>query len=205
MSLNDCNDKQNNDIANADLEIKISGFFTQELVIIEAKKYYVKLKDGINFNDLVCAFTSTTTTNNNDDRDIFLNSFSIKNDIAVKKYLQQNCLILDENMFLNDNLTFAENIKIVSFLFSGYNLTEACLSSFGIKELGNKKVKDLTPEQKKIAILSYTICCPSIIWIIDNILIKNLNNKLLDFFENAVKIRVKHGGVVLIVDSDLKK
>ena len=53
--------------------------------------------------------------------------------------------------------------------------------------------------KKQLAILSYVVCCPALIWVIDNELLENLDEKQQFLFENAVKIRIKQGGVVLIV------
>ena len=183
----------------SDLEIKIIGFFDKDLIITEAKKYELKMKKGLNFDDIASIFSAIKKLSQNDDKDIILNGFSIKNDKIVAKYLQQNCLILGKNAFLDANLSVYDNIKIVSIMYAGYNLADACLSSFNIKELADKKVYELTNEEQKIVILSYTVCCPAIIWLIDNALLEKLSKDKFKIVENAISIRLKHGGVVLNV------
>ena len=185
------------------LELKINNFFETNVVINEAKKYEVKLKNGLKFRDLACFFSAINRSKIYKkiykEQDIVLNSFSIKKDRAVMRFLQQNSLILDKNMFLDGSLTVKENIKIVSFMFTGYDLSEACLSSFSIKTIANKAVGTLQKSLRQMVILSYLVCCPSIIWVIDNELLTGLSKNELEFFENAVKIRIKHGGVVMVV------
>lgn len=182
------------------LELKITGFLENDLTINEAGKYYLKLKNGVNFSDLTNVIISTKKQKNKKEEyyDIFLNDFSVKNDYFAKRFLQQNTLILDQNMLLIDNLTVKENLKIVSLMFLGYDLSNACLSSFLIKDIKDKKVSNLTINQKKMLILSYTICYSLIIWFIDCKLLDRLSKDELSIFDNAVKIRVKHGGIVLI-------
>lgn len=195
--INDENTKKIDKDIVSELEIKIIGFFDKDLIITEAKKYELKMKKGLNFDDIASIFSAIKKLSQNDDKDIILNGFSIKNDKIVAKYLQQNCLILGKNTFLDANLSVYDNIKIVSVMYSGYNLADACLSSFNIKELADKKVSELTNEERKIVILSYTVCCPAIIWLIDNALLENLSKDKFEIVENAILIRLKHGGVVL--------
>lgn len=200
----DCN--KNHDFRqenNLSLELEVNNFFETNLVINEAKKHEVKLKNGLKFCDLACFFSAINRSKiyNRiyEEQDIILNGFSIKKDRAIMRYLQQNSLILDKNMFLDESLTVKENIKIVSLMFAGYDLSEACLSAFSIKTIANRAVGTLQKSLRQMVILSYLVCCPSIIWIIDNELLTGLSKNELEFFENAVKIRVKHGGVVIVV------
>ena len=197
--INDENTKKIDKDIVSELEIKIIGFFDKDLIITEAKKYELTMKNGLNFDDIASVFSFTKKLHKDDNKDIVVNGFSVKNDKMVTKYLQQNCLILSKNAFLDTNLSVYDNIKIVSVMYSGYNLADAFLSSFNIKELADKKVSELTNEERKIVILSYTVCCPAIIWLIDDVLFKNLSNDKLEIIENAIKIRLKHGGAVLKV------
>ncbi len=198
MNIKD-NNFLNNDVQC--LELKITGFLENDLTINEAGKYDLKLKNGVNFSDLINIIISTKKQKNKKEEyyNIFLNDFSVKNDYLAKRFLQQNTLILEQNMLLIDNLTVKENLKIVSLMFLGYDLSDACLSSFLIKDIKDKKVCNLTINQKKMLILSYTVCSSLIIWFIDCKLLNGLSKDELSIFENAVKIRVKHGGIVLIV------
>ena len=194
------NTNKNND-TKSDLELKFFGFFEKNLTINKANKYEVKLKKGLKFNDLALIMSSSIPLKYYDKKyDIVLNGFSIKKDSIVKKFLQQNTLFLDNNMLLMNNLSTHENLKIVSLMFSGFNLSDACLSSFLMKDLKDKKIKYLTAEQKDMTILSYTVCCPTIIWCIDGQLLKDLSKEKMNIFQNDVKIRIKHGGIVIVVN-----
>ena len=198
-NVNNINEKlcKDAETEQSELEIKITGFFEEDLVINTAKKYEAKLKNGLSFNDFAYVFSSLRKLKKDDVKDIFVNGFSIKDDVMVAKYLQQNCLILNKNMFLDNNLTVYDNIKIISLMYCGYNLADACLSSFMIKDLANMKAGLLTNEDRNMVILSYTVCCPAIIWIIDSSLIQEISKNKLEIVENAIKIRLKHGGSIL--------
>ena len=184
----------------SDLEIKFLNCFNEDVVINKSGRYELKLNNDLNFDEFSFFISSCKRISVKNETDICLNDFSIKNDKMVKKYLQQNCLILSNKSFINDNLSVNENIRIVSLLFTGYDLSNACVSSFGMQNIANNKVKILTDAQKNMMILSYTVCCPSIIWIINKSLLSCLFENELGFFENAVKIRVKHGGIVLLIE-----
>ena len=46
------------------LELKITGFLENDLTINEAGKYYLKLKNGVNFSDLANVIISTKKQKN---------------------------------------------------------------------------------------------------------------------------------------------
>lgn len=190
-----------NDINNdCNLKIEIKGFFKNDISITDAKVYEVELKDNLNFNYLSNIITSLNKLKKNDDKDILINDFSMKNTYIARKYLQQNCLILTKNsLFFDENLSVEDNIKVVSYMFTGFDLSQATASSFNIKDVIKTKVKDLSSENKKLLLLSYCVACPEIIWFVDYKLLEDLSKEGLELFQNAVKIRVKHGGVVFIV------
>jgi len=185
----------------AEIIIEIKGFFENNAVINEAKRYDLTLKENISFHDFSLIVSSLKKINKKDfNKDILINNLSIKNDRIARRYLQQNCLILSfDYAYLNENLSLLDNIKVVSLLFTGFDLSQASLSSFGLKELENEKLKNLTEEQKKLYVLSYCIACPEIIWIVDEKLLQDLSKESMELFDNAVKIRTKHGGVVLVI------
>lgn len=197
------NDYKNDNIAEITIEIK--GFFEKDVVINEAKRYDLTLKNT-SFHDFSLIVSSLKKINKKDfNKDILINNLSIKNDRIARRYLQQNCLILSfDYAYLNENLSLLDNIKVVSLLFTGFDLSQASLSSFGLKELENEKLKNLTEEQKKLYVLSYCVACPEIIWIVDEKLLQDLSKESIELFDNAVKIRTKHGGVVLVIN-DKKK
>ena len=66
------------------------------------------------------------------------------------------------------------------------------------KEIENRKIKFLTQNQQKMVYLASTIACPSIIWFIDIRLVENLSNEQKYYVNNAMNIRIKHGGAVVI-------
>ena len=188
-----------NKFQTSELELKINGFFETDITINTAGKFETKLADKTTFNSLASVISANVNLQNTN-QDIILNGYSIKNDRTVKKYLQQNCLIIDENVCLLQRLSTKDNLKLVSILFSGFDLSHACLSAFSLKNIENVEIHNLTQNQKQMIILAYTICCPSIIWIIKNTLLKGLDNDELALFNNTMNIRIKHGGVAIIVD-----
>lgn len=178
------------------LTMTISGFSAKPIIIKEAKSYTLKTKNNHDKRVFFNAITGNVLDFNGD---ILVDDFSTKNTYFVRKYLKQNCLCLTKNTYLNNNLTLKQNLKIISLTYSAFDLSDASISSFLMKELANTKIKNLTTQQKNLAILSYTVCCPAIIWVIDNELLAGIDIKQKEIFNNALKIRTKHGGIAIIV------
>ena len=178
------------------LTMTISGFSAKPMIIKEAKSYNLKTKNNHEKQVFFNAITGNITDFNGD---ILVDDFSVKNSRFVKKYLKQNCLCLTENAYLDKNLTLKQNLQVISLIYSAFDLSNASISSFLMKEFANTEIKKLTKQQKNLAILSYTVCCPAIIWVIDNELLVNIDEEQKEIFNNALKIRTKHGGVAIIV------
>ena len=190
--------KQNNVLI-----LKINGFFEKNLTIREAKKYIVKLKKNKNLSDLAKIFFNIdciSYLNKTNNCDVIVNSSSIKTDKNARVYIQQNSLLLTDKTFLDTNLTLRENIKIVSLIYAGYDLSNASIASFSLTDIADKKIKTFTQEQRNMAILSYTIACPAIFWIIDGKILKTISEANRYIFNNTVNIRTRHGGAILIID-----
>ncbi len=190
------------------LTLKITGFFKKDIVIREAKKYSAKLKDKKNMSDLFTVFSGIDKTTKlvnlmkKNNYDLTVNCNSIKTDKNARIYIQQNSLFLTNSTFLDKELTVRENIKIVSLMYTGYDLSNASLSSFSLSGIADEKVSSLTQEQKNITILSYTVACPAIFWLIDGRITKSLSKANRYIFDNVVNIRTRHGGAVLIIDDN---
>lgn len=180
------------------IDIELIGFCDKNIKIDKADAYRLQLKNKNAFNALIDVCLGRKVSNK--DYDIKINDASSKEHFIIRKYLQQNCLILmRKNLFCDKNISVKENIKIVSQLYSGFDLSDACISSFILEDVKNESVNKLSTTRQDLMLLSYVVCCPAIIWIIDDKLLNELNEKEKSIFENAVKIRKKHGGVILIV------
>ena len=192
------NSQKNNEQYNTEntLTMTISGFSVKPIIIKEAKSYTLKTNSNNSKNVFFNAITGNIIDFNGD---IMLDDFSVKKYRFVRKYLKQNCLCLTKNTYLDENLTLRQNLKIVSLLYSVFDLSDASISSFLMKEFADTKIKNLTQQQKNLAILSYTVCCPAIIWVIDEELLVGIDEKQKEIFNNALKIRTKHGGIAIIV------
>lgn len=190
----------NNEIKDKEsLTIKIIGFSNNDILVKEAGLYNIKLKPTISFWQLSKFITNLKKISKEEVCDILINDFSIKNNQNAKKYIQQNCLILSNNCFLNQDLSVQDNIKIISIIFTGFDLSNAVISSFNFHKIKNEKVKNLPLSQQNLVILSYCVACPALIWLVDNQLLDNLSQEEKNLFNNAVKIRIKQGGVVAII------
>ena len=179
------------------INIELIGFSNNNININKADTYRLMLKNKIAFNALVDICIGKK--NSNKDYDIKINDISAIEHTITRKYLQQNCLILTKNrLFCDKNISVKENIKIVSQLYSGFDLSNACISSFMLEDVKNELVNNLSEAKQNLLFLSYTVCCPAIIWILENDLLNELDETEKSIFENAAKIRKKHGGVILI-------
>ena len=182
------------------LDLKFIGFSNNILHIHEAGKYEIELKNTISkslFYQILSGLNNKYVKQMSED--ILLNGISIKEDKIVSKFIQKNAVFLTKKTFLHEEMKLKENLKIISLMYKGFNLSDATIHSFMFQEIADKKVKELTKQEKQLIVLSYVVCCPALIWIIDNELLDDLEEQQKFLFENAVKIRIKQGGVVLMV------
>ena len=182
------------------LDLKFIGFSSKILHIHEAGKYEIELNNKISkslFYQILSGLNNKYVKKM--DEDILLNGISIKKDKIVSKFIQKNAVFLKKNTFLYEDLTLRKNLKIISLMYKGFDLSNATIHSFMFQDIADKKVQELTQKEKQLAILSYVVCCPALIWVIDNELLENLDEKQQFLFENAVKIRIKQGGIILVL------
>ena len=179
---------------NAYLNIKITAFGKERLEIVEAKTYKYLIEDNKK-KEFLDALSSLSTSKN---VDVKYDNFSYKSSEVYAKDFQNNSLFLSYPPCIDDNLTPKQQLKVFSLMHAGYDLSEAAIMSFGLKEIENRKIKFLTQNQQKMVYLASTIACPSIIWFIDIRLVENLSNEQKYYVNNAMNIRIKHGGAVVI-------
>ena len=175
------------------LTIEISGFCNQILIIHEAKVYNTEC---LNKKDLILAISGINT---NFSGDIKVDGISIKNNKYIAKYLQSSSLILTQQTFLHPNLTLWQNLKIISLMYANYDLSQATMSSFSMKDFANTKIKNLSKNKKQLAILSLSVACPAMLWVVDKSLLSGLTKEETALWENVVKIRTKHGGAIVLM------
>ena len=175
------------------LTIEISGFFDKTLTIHEAKVYNTEC---LNKKDLILAISGI---NKNFSGDIKVDGISIKNNRYIAKYLQSSSLILTQQTFLHPNLTLWQNLKIISLMYANYDLSQATMSSFSMKDFANTKIKNLSKNKKQLAILSLSVACPAMLWVVDKSLLFGLTKEETALWENVVKIRTKHGGAIVLM------
>lgn len=176
------------------LNIEIVAFDKEPLKIVEAKtyKYLIensKKKTFLNALSYLCTDKNV---------DVKYDNFSYKDNKIYSKDFQSNSLFLSYPPCIDEHLTPKQQLQVFSFLHAGYDLSEAAIMSFGLKEIENTKIKFLTQNQQKMVYLASTIACPSIIWFIDIRLVENLSNDQKYYVNNAMSIRLKHGGAVVI-------
>ena len=179
---------------NAYLNIKLTAFGKERLEIVEAKTYKYLIEDNKK-KEFLDALSSLSTSKN---VDVKYDNFSYKSSEVYAKDFQNNSLFLSYPPCIDDNLTPKQQLKVFSLMHAGYDLSEAAIMSFGLKEIENRKIKFLTQNQQKMVYLASTIACPSIIWFIDVRLVENLSNDQKYYVNNAMSIRIKHGGAVVI-------
>ena len=175
------------------LTIEISGFFDETLTIHEAKVYNTEC---LHKKDLILAISGI---NKNFSGDIKVDGISIKNNKYIAKYLQSSSLILTQQTFLHPNLTLRQNLKILSLMYANYDLSQATISSFSMKEFTNTPIKKLSNNKKQLAILSLSVACPAMLWVVDKSLLSGLTKEEIALWENVVKIRTKHGGAIVLI------
>ena len=177
------------------LDLKIVGFSQKILHIQEAGKYELALNNDTTLQELLLILSGLSRIKSNQNQDILLNGISINEDKIVAKFIQKNAVFLAKNTFYSKNTTLQNNIKLISLMYKGYNLSPAVIHSFMFNDIEKTNINTLSQTQLDLMILSYVVACPALIWFIDKELIANLTNEQKLIFENAVKIRIKQGGV----------
>ena len=176
------------------LNIKITAFGKEKLEIVKAKTYKYLIEDKKK-KEFLDALSSLSVSKN---VDVEYDNFSYKRNKIYAKDFQNNSLFLSYPPCIDDNLTPKQQLKVFSLMHAGYDLSEAAIMSYGLKDIKNTKIKYLTQNQQKMVYLASTIACPSIIWFIDIRLVENLSNEQKYYVNNAMSIRLKHGGAVVI-------
>ena len=176
------------------LNIKITAFGKEQLEIVEAKTYKYLIEDNKK-KTFLNALSYLCTDKN---IDVKYDDFSYKSNKMYARDFQSNSLFLSYPPCIDERLTPKQQLKVFSLLHAGYDLSEAAIMSFGLKEIENTKIKFLTQNQQKMVYLASTIACPSILWFIDVRLVENLSKEQKYYVNNAMSIRLKHGGAVVI-------
>ena len=176
------------------LNIKITAFGKERLGIVEAKtyKYLIENSKKKTFLDALSYLLTDKQV------EVKYDNFSYKSNKIYAKDFQSNSLFLSYPPCIDERLTPKQQLKVFSLMHAGYDLSDAAIMSFGLKEIENTKIKYLTQNQQKMVYLASTIACPSIIWFIDVRLVENLSNDQKYYVNNAMSIRLKHGGAVVI-------
>ena len=77
----------------------------------------------------------------------------------------------------------------------------AALDFFGMSNVADKKVKNLSAGQQKKALLTKLLSCPSTIWFLDEPSI-NLDKDAKEKLHGLIANRVKEGGLVIMATHD---
>lgn len=181
------------------ITLTFKGFSKDDIIINEAKEYRIKCNNNKKFFLFASGIKKMYFT----DIDILINGLSIKKFYYAQRYIKENSLFLSyDTIFLPKKLTIKKYLQLISLMYCNFDLSNATLSSFSMNDLSNIMIKNLTKEQKQMLILSLVVACPNVIWFIDNRLLSGLTKEKMSLFKNAVKIRLKQGGVVIYLDEN---
>lgn len=108
---------------------------------------------------------------------------------------------LGHKNFLKHDLTVAENL----LFYARLNGTELALSSalnfFGLNDLANEKIKNLSAGWQKRVMLAKLLCCPATVWFLDEPS-NNLDKAGKEMLHGLIKTRVKEEGLVIMATHD---
>lgn len=108
---------------------------------------------------------------------------------------------LGHKNFLKHDLTVAENL----LFYARLNGTELALSSalnfFGLNDLANEKIKNLSAGWQKRVMLAKLLCCPATVWFLDEPS-NNLDKSGKEMLHGLIKTRVKEEGLVIMATHD---
>lgn len=108
---------------------------------------------------------------------------------------------LGHNNFLKKELSVLDNLEFYSSLNGSKEALSSGLAFFGITDLVDKKVKNLSAGQQKKVLLSKLLSCPATVWFLDEPSI-NLDKEAKQKLHGLIKTRVKEDGLVVMSTHD---
>lgn len=106
--------------------------------------------------------------------------------------------------FLKSKLTVLENMNFYAKISDSEVLIPSAIRYFGLEEVLDKPVYQLSSGWQKKVLLSKLIYCPKTLWLLDEPTV-NLDKEGKGKLMNLIETRVKESGIVIIAthDSDL--
>ena len=108
---------------------------------------------------------------------------------------------LGHKNFLKHDLTVAENLLFYARLNGTELALSSALSFFGLANLANEKIKNLSAGWQKRVMLAKLLCCPATIWFLDEPS-NNLDKAGKEMLHGLIKTRIKEEGLVIMVTHD---
>lgn len=108
---------------------------------------------------------------------------------------------LGHKNFLKHELTVAENLLFYARLNGTELALSSALSFFGLTDLANEKIKNLSAGWQKRVMLAKLLCCPATIWFLDEPS-NNLDKAGKAMLHGLIKTRIKEEGLVIMATHD---
>lgn len=134
--------------------------------------------------------------------DIFLQNINIRREKIALSYLQKFTLFITDKIPIFLDWTVEENMSFYSDLWCKENLSAAGLLAMNLIDKKDTLGKDLTLEEKQLLNLSRLIVCPTHLWFLEYNLIANLSDENKKIIDNAIDIRIKNQGAVVMLHED---
>lgn len=108
---------------------------------------------------------------------------------------------LGHKNFLKHELSVAENLLFYARLNGTQLALSSALSFFGLADLANTKIKNLSAGWQKRVMLAKLLCCPATVWFLDEPS-NNLDKAGKEMLHGLIKTRIKEEGLVIMATHD---
>lgn len=120
-----------------------------------------------------------------------------KSKIPINNLQKPYCTYIGHNLGIKLELTIYENLKFWCQAYNSIETLEASLHYFNLYSILNKKCYELSlGNQKKVA-LAKLLCCPSPLWLLDEIE-SSLDENNKNLINNLIINKANNGGIVIM-------
>ncbi|MBP7189861.1 MAG: heme ABC exporter ATP-binding protein CcmA [Rickettsiaceae bacterium] len=104
---------------------------------------------------------------------------------------------MGHNIALKDDLTILENIRLFSALYNSEEMIQSALYYFGIIELQDQKLYNLSAGNKQKVALARLMSCSSDLWLLDEV-DSHLDEENRALLYNLIATKANNGGIILM-------
>lgn len=119
-----------------------------------------------------------------------------KNNTLIEYLPKPYCTYIGHHTAIRPELTLYENLYFWADIYNARELIPAAIIYFKLEDFTNTKCHELSAGQKQKAALCKLICCPSNIWLLDEVE-NNLDSETRHLLNNLIITKANSGSIVI--------